>query len=87
MNKIVLILSTVLLISACSQDKSNSSNRIINNEMINLPNHLKDCKISVVVVPSRQGFNKFLYITRCPYSNTSTTYSSGKNQTTSSSVN
>lgn len=49
-----------------------------------LPAGLEDCHIYRV---TPDGMGKTLYVVRCPNSNTSTTYSSGKNDSTSVSYN
>ena len=76
----ILVLTSILLLSACTGDfdKTNYKSIEINQKNINLPEGLKGCRIFDVVVPSRHGHNINLFITRCKNNDSITTETSEK---------
>lgn len=78
MKKFLMIAVLAMTLTGCDF----SSKELTSN--YSLPNGLEDCHL-YRVTPDSMG--KTLYVVRCPKSSTSTTYSSGKNDSTSVSYN
>lgn len=68
MNKtIIIIIGLMLALTGCSPSYTDKSSTFL------MPEGMKDCKVYKL-----EGSDKTLYVVRCPQSETSTTFMSGK---------
>ncbi|QOI71567.1 hypothetical protein pEaSNUABM47_00083 [Erwinia phage pEa_SNUABM_47] len=73
MKKLLAVLVLAFTITGCDGSAEDRTGNYT------LPSGLQDCQIYRLAA---DGIGKTLYVVRCPNSNTSTTFSSGKNNST-----